>query len=91
MRVDELDFHCLDRAVIAAVKNNNHFNIGKLVVKGAQNIDEALQLSIDLKHHTAIAMLLFIKAAQFDDKNLVWKLFDCMDTSSATLQSLVKH
>ncbi len=75
VRLDELEQNCLERALLAAVRVGNHFNVGKLVVKGAKNVDDALKLSAELKQHDARAMLLLVKAAQFNDKDLVLKLF----------------
>ena len=85
VRPDELEKACLERALIAAVKNGNHFNVGKLVIKGATNVDDALQLSAELRKHEARAMLLLVKAAQLNDKDLVLKLFGAA-TSAKTNQ-----
>ena len=79
--MDDLEDNCLERALIAAVQNGNHFNVGKLVVKGAKNVDEALKLSGELRKHEARAMLLLVKAAQLNDKDLVLKLFGAPTTS----------
>ena len=40
---DQLEPNCLDRAMMVATQNDNHFNIGKLVVKGAKNLEECLE------------------------------------------------
>ena len=72
---DQLDPNCLNRALEAAVNNDNHVNIGKLIIKGADNIEDCLRQSRDhLKPH-ARAMLLLVKAAMQGDRNLVLKLF----------------
>ena len=76
---DQLEPDCLIRALLAAVGNDNHFNIGKLIVKGAPNIDEALTLSVQEGKPHARAMLLLVKAATRGDRNLVLQLF--ADTS----------
>ena len=73
--VDSLEPGCLDRALKAAVKNDNHLNVGKLVVKGAKELQSCLQYAKDEKKPYARAMLLLIIAAQTGDKALVWKLF----------------
>ena len=73
--VEDLEPLCLERALKAAVNVGNHFNIGKLVAKGATNIQEALGDSKQLKKHEARAMLLLIIAAQTNDRDLVLKLF----------------
>ena len=70
-----MEHYCLQRALIAAVRTGNHFNIGKLIVKGATNLEDALQLSKEMKKHEARAMLLLVLAAQKNDKNLILKLF----------------
>ena len=73
--VEDLEPYCLEKALIAAVEAGNHFNVGKLVVKGAINIDDALKKSIGLRKHDVRAMLLLVIAAKENDKDLVLKLF----------------
>ena len=75
VQVDYLESFCLEKALIAAVEAGNHFNVGKLVVKGATNIDDALKKSIELRKHDVRAMLLLVIAAKENDKDLVLKLF----------------
>ena len=65
----------LDRALKAAVKNDNHLNIGNLVMKGAKELKECLQYSKDEKKPHARAMLLLIIAAQTGDRAIVQKLY----------------
>lgn len=73
--IDQLEPNCLNRALEAAVNNDNHLNIGKLILKGVNNIEDCLRQSRDhLKPH-ARAMLLLVKAAMQGDRNLVRKLF----------------
>ena len=72
---DSLEPGCLDRALKAAVKNDNHLNVGKLVVKGAKELLSCLQYAKDEKKPQARAMLLLIIAAQTGDKAIVQKLF----------------
>ncbi len=72
---EQLEENYLERALLAAVRNGNHSNIGKLVVKGATNVDDALELATQLRKHEARAMLLLVKAAQTNDKDLVLRLF----------------
>ena len=95
----DLEPDCLTRALIAAVMKGNHLNIGKLVIKGASNIDEALALAKQMKQDAARAMLLLVKAAMTNDRNLVLKLFgevgggppgvDCSDEGFAEVQKVV--
>ena len=75
--VDQLEPYCLNRAMIAAVRNDNHFNIGKLIVKGADNHRESLELASDPANHKphARAMLLLVKAACEGNINLVTRLY----------------
>ena len=72
---EELTNECLEHALIAAVNNDNPFNVGQLVTKGATNIEECLIKAMIEKKHNARAMLLLIKAARENDKDLVLKLF----------------
>ena len=72
---DSLVPGCLDQALKAAVKNDNHLNIGKLVMKGAKELQSCLQYAKDEKKPHARAMLLLIIAAQTGDKAIVQKLF----------------
>ncbi len=72
---DQLEPDCLKRALRAAVDNDNHFNVGKLIVKGADNVDECLKLAKDDRKPHARAMLLLVKAAQDGNRSLVLKLF----------------
>ena len=73
--IEDLEDNCLEMALVAAVENDSHFNIGKLVVKGAKNVKEALELSQRLQKHEARAILLLITAAVENDKDLIRKLF----------------
>ncbi|MCG8624191.1 MAG: hypothetical protein MJE68_19630, partial [Proteobacteria bacterium] len=57
------------------MKNDNHLNIGKLVVKGATELLSCLQYAKDENKPQAEAMLLLIIAAQTGDKAIVQKLF----------------
>ena len=72
---DQLEPHCLNTALTAAVANDNHYNVGKLIVKGADKINEALQQSADEKKPHARAMLLLVHAAMIGNRNLVLRLF----------------
>ena len=65
----------LNRALKAAVKNDNHLNIGKLIVKGSTTISECLRYAKNARKPHARAMLLLIKAAQTGDVAIVQKLF----------------
>lgn len=75
--VDQLEPSCLNRALMAAVQNDNQFNIGKLIVKGADNLRESLALATDPTNYKprASAMLLMVKAACEGNINLVLRLF----------------
>ena len=71
----KIDVCYLNRALKAAVKNDNHLNAGKLIVKGSTNISECLRYAKDAKKPHARAMLLLIKAAQTGDVAIVQKVF----------------
>ena len=66
---------CLDRALSAAVKNDNHINVSKLVLKGAKNLQECLRYAKNEKKPHARAMLLMIMAAQTGEKAIIQRLF----------------
>ena len=72
---DQLEPNCLNRALMAATQNDNHFNIGKLVVKGANNLESCLEFAQKENKPHARAMLLLIKAAFTGNKAIVQKLF----------------
>ena len=71
---DNLEPGCLDRALRAAVRNDNTLNVGKLVVKGAKEIQECLKYAESEKKHKARALLLMIMAAQTGDVEMIQKL-----------------
>ena len=73
---DHLEPNCLNEALIAAVENDHHQNVGKLIVKGSTNISEALKLSVREKKVHASAMLMLVYAAMDGNCNLVRQLFD---------------
>ena len=73
--IEQLEVDCIDRALVRAVENGSLSNVGKLILRGASNIDEALRESRRLQKHTVTAMLLLIKAAIENDQNLVLKLY----------------
>ena len=75
-RVEQLEPDCLNKALIAAVENDHHQNVGKLIVKGATNISEALKLAVAEKKVYASAMLMLVYAAIDGNCNLVLQLFD---------------
>lgn len=73
---EHLEPNCLNEALIAAVENDHHQNVGKLIVKGSTNISEALKLSVREKKVHASAMLMLVYAAMDGNCNLVRQLFD---------------
>ena len=72
---DKLEPHCLNVALMAAVTNDNHINVGKLILKGADKITEALKQSVEEKKPHARAMLLLVHASMEENRNLVLRLF----------------
>ena len=74
-RSDRLEPDCLDRALMAAVKNDNDLQIERLVMKGAKEFQMGLKYAKEEKKPHARAMLLLIKAAQTGNKAIVQKLF----------------
>ena len=70
-----LEENCIDQALLAAVESGSPSNIGKLILRGATNIDNALAKSRKEKQCEVTAALLIIKAAIENDKILVLKLY----------------
>ena len=70
-----LEDNCINEALLAAVDSGSPSNAGKLILRGAANIDEALAKSRKEKQHAVTAALLIIKAAMENDKILVLKLY----------------
>ena len=70
-----LEKDCLNLALLAAVESGNPANVGKLILRGATNIDAALAKSHGLQQHEVTAALLIIKASIEDDRILVLKLY----------------
>lgn len=86
---DELQSETWNKALIAAAENGNHVNVAKLIIKGAKNIEKALEVSKKLQNYSVQAMLLLLKSAQENDKILVKKLLDGSVVSlSFILQSI---
>ena len=73
--------------------------MGKLIVKGPGNIDEALELAKTLRKHAVWAVLLLVKSAMTGDCAMVQKLFqnpaqdtsnrDIIDTNIGEMRNLV--
>ena len=72
---NQLESNCISRALLAAVHSGNSNNVGKLILRGATNIDEALEESKRLQKHVVTATLLIIKAALVNDISLVNTLY----------------
>ena len=73
--IEDLESDCLKRALLAAVDTGNHTNVGKLIVKGASNISEALKRSVEKKKHSVTAVLLLAVASIQGNRNQIKVLF----------------
>ena len=73
--LNELEQSNLDRILLAATHNNNHSCIGRLFVKGAQNLEKCLEVARSHIKPQAYAILLLIKASLEGDSQMVEKLF----------------
>ncbi|XP_065915801.1 leucine-rich repeat serine/threonine-protein kinase 1-like [Dysidea avara] len=73
--INELERNCVNEALMAAVETGNQSNVGKLILRGASCIDEALDKSRKLKTYSVTATLLIIKAAMVDDQILILTLY----------------
>ena len=60
MKNDQFELNIFNQALMLAVNNDNQSNVGKMILKGAYNITEAMKTSMD---YQARAMLLLIYAA----------------------------
>ena len=72
---DTLEPNVLNRALIAATRNDNNFNAGKLIVKGAMNLEECLKIAKEERKPNVRAMILLVKAAVSGNKAIVQKVF----------------
>ncbi len=72
---DVLDKGLLNKCLICAVKNDSSVNVGKLVIKGAKDLQSCLEIATKEKKLKARAMLLLILAATSGDKTIVQRLF----------------
>ena len=72
---ENLEEGCLDRALQFAVRNDHPQNVGKLVVKGAKDLEQSLKYAKDADKPKARAMLLLLLAAQTGDIAIVQKVF----------------
>ena len=70
-----IDDKHINSALLVAVNSDDPSNVGKLILYGATNIDEALAKSRKEKQYAVTAALLIIKAAMENDKILVRKLY----------------
>lgn len=73
---NQLESNCINRALLAAVHSGNCNNVGKLVLRGAPNIEEALEESKKVQKHAVTATLLIIKAALKNDIGLIEELYN---------------
>jgi len=70
-----LEKEVLSKCLVSAVRNDNSVNIGKLVVKGAKDFHQCLEIAIKAKKLKARAMLMLIIAAATGDIMIVQHLY----------------
>ena len=75
IHIKQLEPNCLNRALTAAVLNDNDINVGRLIIRGASNIDDCLKIAEEEHKPHARAMLLLVKAAKEGKRDLILKLF----------------
>ena len=80
-----LEDDCINQALLVAVENGSCSNVGKLILRGATNIDQALEESRRLQQILVTASLLVIKAAMKNDQTLVLKLYGEPTQETGTL------
>ena len=84
--LDLLEDDCINQALLVAVENGSCSNAGKMLLRGATNIDQALEESRRLQQILITASLLVIKAAMENDRTLVLKLYGEPTQESSTLK-----
>lgn len=89
LSLDDIENGCLENALLFAIRHNNHLNVGRLVMKGATNLDEGMKLSIDLKKHNAALMILLALIVKNNDKDLFVNLFDECSTKPLVRITLI--
>ena len=72
---DRLEPNCINRALKAATRNDNHQNIAKLIVKNPTNLEECLEIARVEKKPYSRASLLLIVAALTNNIAIVQTLF----------------
>ena len=72
---NQLEPDCINRALLTAVHCGSSSNVGKLILRGATNIEEALEESKRLQQHNVTATLLIIKAAHENNVSLIRKVY----------------
>ena len=72
---NQLESNCINRALLEAVRCGNSNSVGKLILCGSTNIEEALEESKKLQKHVVTATLLVIKAALVNDISLIKTLY----------------
>ena len=69
-----LEVSFLNQALEAATINDNHECIGKLIVMGATNIDECLELAMNKGIMMSAAVLLLLKGALIGEKTALYSI-----------------
>ena len=66
---------CLNSTLLMAVQSGDTNRVGKLILYGATNIDEALTESHKSQQHSVTITLLIIKASMDNDRIFLLKLY----------------
>lgn len=73
--VDDVEEDCLEQALLIAISANNSVAVEKLIMKGVDNILDALNLSMVQERHQIRGLLLLVIAAVDGNRELTLKLF----------------
>lgn len=73
--MEKLEPNCINRALEAATRNNNHLHIAKLILKNPTNLEECLEIARLEKMAYSRAALLLVVAALTNDVAIVQTLF----------------
>ena len=60
MKNDQFEPNTFNQALMLAVKNDNPSNVGKMILKGAYNITEAMKCSMDEKKYQALGLCFYL-------------------------------
>ena len=73
--IDDIEDDCIEQALLLAISTGNSLAVEKLIVRGVDNILDALNLSMVQERHHIRGLLLLVIAAVDGSHKLTLKLF----------------